>query len=224
MVQSRGFRVTMAALCAAVITLIAPRVFAQTVDQRGNVTVDWEGQPIITITLTPNYHSGYGAVRAVIGTQPTPVPGPHASPSAGSVDFGNVLAGANYLYKYAVHLNVKSNASTGVDVYGEAAADFKTQTDANIMSATSLYWLNSTNGSDSNTGFSPSIAFMKTNGMVSGFTYTTPPTISYTTYPSPISTSTTGNADFYYDYQLKVPPTAAADDYYVWVVYTVLGK
>ena len=113
-------------------------------------------------------------------------------------------------------------------MYGEGSADFTNSTDAStIPISQAVYYLQSTSGSpaDTNTGFSPGTPFMKTGGMVTGGGYAgPPPTIAYTVYPSPIGTASTANSDFYWDYQLKPPPTATSGQYYVWIVYTVVAK
>src|SRR5579862_9010232 len=68
-----------------------------------SATVKWSTQAIVHMSLTPNYFTGFGQVKAVFGAQPTPTHGPNAGPGvgAGDVDFGNILAGDDYLYKYA---------------------------------------------------------------------------------------------------------------------------
>jgi hypothetical protein len=219
-----------AALLAVVLSLSNPRAFAQTVSNRGNVTVKWSTQAIVNVALTPNYASGFGQVPAVIGTQPAPTHGPNAGPSVGQgdVDFGNVLAGKNYLYKYATQLTVNTNDPNGFNLYGEGAADFFNTTDStSVPISSAVYYLSSTSGSpaDPNTGFSPASPFMKTGGVVSGGGYSGPPaTITYTTYPSPIASTVTNNSTLYYDYQLKVPPTATQGLYYVWIVFTAVAK
>lgn len=192
-----------------------------------NATVSWYTQAIVDFTLTPNYSAGYGSVKAVFGTQPTPAPGPAACLGGCAVDFGTVTAGYDYLYRYAAHLHVITNDINGVNVYGEGAADFLNQTDNTSVSLNqALFYLPSTSGgSDSNTGFSSSTPFLKTAGAVSGNSFGTAPTIAYATYPSPVAqTTNSAPADFYYDYQLKVPGYATGGSYYVWVVYTVVAK
>ena len=192
------------------------------------ITVHWNASALIRVTLTQNYYAGFGAVLAKFGPQPTPTHGPDAlGVGLGAVDFGSVLAGDSYLYKYAAHLNVASNDTSGVNVYGEGAADFFNTADSTTVPISqTLYYLNSTNGSsaDPNTGFSPGFPFQKTSGAVTGNGQFTTPSIAYTTFPGPIATSATENSDFYYDYQLKVPATATTGLYYVWVVYTVVGR
>lgn len=222
-------RVWIAALVLSALAIIAtdPRALATT--QTGTVITKWNTQALVKITLTPNYNAGFGQVPAVIGTQPAPVPGPNASLDGGSVDFGSVLAGKNYLYKYAAHLNVQSNSPTGVFVYGEGAADFICNSacgsgTTTLPINTSVYYLTSVASGDTNTGFSPGSPFFKTTGMVVNNTYGTVPSIGYTVYPAPIAQSGLENSDFYWDYQLKVPATAASGDYYVWIVYTVVAK
>jgi hypothetical protein len=212
-----------AALFAAALALANPHASAQTTTT-GTVKVKWQTQALVRVTLTPNYAAGFGQIPAVIGTQPAPTHGPDASLDGGSVDFGNVLAGKNYIYKYATHLNVTSNSATGLNVYGEGAADFFNTSDSSTVPLSqSVYWLNSAASGDANTGFSPGTPFQKTSGAVTGGGQFSPPTISYVTYPAPISTSPLANADFYYDYQLKVPAAATAGLYYVWIVYTVVS-
>jgi hypothetical protein len=218
-----------AALFAVALSFAGPRAFAAgTLSNEVNITVKWATLPHVTIVLTPNYVTGFGQVPATIGTQPAPTHGPSASLGSGSVDFGNIEAGKNYIYKYATHLNVVSNDPNGVNVYGEGAADFVNTTDASsVPISQAVYYLSSTSGSpaDGNTGFSPGTPFMKTSGVVSGGGYAgPPPTIAYTVYPAPIASSTTPAADFYWDYQLKPPPTATSGQYYVWIVYTVVVK
>ncbi|MHB8148417.1 MAG: hypothetical protein ACYDGM_14305, partial [Vulcanimicrobiaceae bacterium] len=137
----------------------------------GPVSIKWHAQAIVNVTLTSNYASGYGAVKAVFGTQPAPTHGPDATGPGTPVDFGSVLAGSTYLYKYAAHVNVVTNSSTGFDLYGEGAADFFNTADSSTQALNqTLYYLNSTSGSpaDSNTGFSPGLPFYKTAGTVTG--------------------------------------------------------
>lgn len=218
-----------AALFAVALSLTAnPHASAQTVNDQ-TITVKWKTTALVHITLTPNYYTGFGQVPAIIGTQPAPTHGPGATGvGTGSVDFGSVLAGKNYLYKYAVHVNVSSSDPTGVNVYGEGAVNFINTADGSTYPIqTSIYYLNSTSGSpaDPNTGFSASVPFQFTSGVVTGGgSPASPPTIAYASYPAPIAQSSTANSDFYWDYQLHVPATASTGDYYSWVVYTVIGK
>jgi hypothetical protein len=193
----------------------------------GTVDVTWHQLPIIHFSLTPNYYTGYGSVLATFGTQPAPTHGPGATGvSTGTVDFGTTLAGDTYLYKYAAHLHVTTNDNAGFYVYGEAATMITNNSDGSTYPAQALYYLNSGASSDSNTGFSPGLPFSPTGGTVTGGgdSISSPPTITYGTYPSPVEQTSTANADFYFDYQFKVPPTATAGNYYVWIVYTVVGK
>lgn len=199
----------------------------------GKVTVSWYAQAIVKATLTPNYASGFGTVKAVFGTQPTPAPGPAACLNGCAVDFGNVLAGTDYLYKYAAHINVVSNDSSGVMLYGQGAADFYNTNDATTQTLnTTVYYVTSTNGSiaDGNTGYTAGLpfeaAYTTPGAVVTGNSFATAPTITYGSGDpaSPIASSTAANADFYYDYQLHVPGAATSGQYYVWIVYTVVAK
>lgn len=213
------------ALAAAAIFAATPPAAASSAT--GNVTVQWYAQAVVKMTLTPNYASGCGAVKAVFGTQPAATAPPQGCMAGGAIDFGGILAGTSYLYKYASHLNLQTNDSNGVNIYGEGAADFVNTADGSSTPLNqALYYLPSTSGgADSNTGFSASLPFYRTTNSVSGNSFGTAPTISYISYPSPIaSTSLSGASDFYYDYQLKVPPMATGGQYYVWILYTVVPR
>jgi hypothetical protein len=194
--------------------------------------VKWDAQAIISMTLTPNYFTGFGQVKAVFGAQPPTTHGPNAGPGVGQgdIDFGNVLSATNYLYKYAAHVNVVSNDSNGFMLYGEGAADFNQNGGAGTTPVSStLFYVNSTSGApaDPNNGFSPGFPFQKTAGIVTGGTYAGPTSINYGgVYPgAAVATSATATGDFYYDYLLKVPASITTNgDYYVWIVYTVVGS
>lgn len=211
---------------AAVVTL-SPALAAPV--SSGTVKVAWYTNAIISMTLTPNYNAGYGTVKAVFGTQPAPTQGPGACANSCAVDFGAVEAGVDYIYKYAAHVNVSSNDTSGFNLYGEGAANFS-DGGANSMNLNqTLYWVPSVASGDANTGFTAGYPFNVTGGMVnptqpeSGI----PPTITYGSYPAPMVVSPTENGDIYQDYELKVPNAAATSstvDYYVWIVYTVVAS
>ena len=208
-------------MAIAMMALLPVAVFAST----ASTVVTWRTNAIVKMTLTPNYNSGFGAVPAVIGAQPAPTHGPNAVLDGGSVDFGNIQAGKTYLYKYAVELNVTTNSSTGFNIYGEGAADFYNLTDgSSVPISQAVYYLPSSASSDSNTGFSAGAPFMITSGSVSGSGYATAPTITYSTYPSPIAQSLAATGTYYYDFELKPPNSATNGQYYVWIVYTVVAK
>lgn len=192
----------------------------------GTVNANWYVTGILKFTLTPNYNAGYGTVLATFGTQPAPSPGSGACLQGCSVDFGNVMQGSSYLYKYAAHLHVLTNDANGFNIYGEGAADFTDGAGNTMPLSQSLFYLPSGATSDTNTGFSPGLAFNVTSGTVSPSTpsSSTAPAITYTTYPSPMYASSLGTNDYYQDYQLKVPYTAATVNYFVWIVYTVVPK
>jgi hypothetical protein len=215
--------------CIAAVAAFAP---AAANTATAPVHVKWDTQAVISMTLTPNYFTGFGQVKAVFGTQPAPTHGPNAGPGVtqGDIDFGDVLSGTDYLYKYAAHVNVTSNDSSGFKLYGEGSADFNQNGGAGTSPISStLFYVTSTNGSpaDPNNGFSPGFPFEHTAGLVTGGTYAGPTSINYGgIYPgAPIASSAAANGDFYYDYLLKVPASVSTGgDYYVWIVYTVVGS
>jgi hypothetical protein len=201
------------AVLAAV--LYAPAVsFAAAPSSNDGVIVEYKAQPVLNMTVTPNYATGYGAIETTLGG----TTGTLQSTPGTTVDFGNVYQGAVYLYRFAAHVSVKSN--THYALYGEGSADL-TGPSGTIPLAQSLYWLNSTSGgTDANTGYSASTPFQATTAP--GAAYDNP-TITYVSYPAPIYTST-GNGDMYYDYQLHLPTTAAIGSYSVYVVYTAVPE
>jgi len=193
----------------------------------GSVTTQWNATPIVKISLTPNYATGYGSVAAVFGTQPAPTHGIDApAVGSGAVDFGTVLAGGSYIYKYAVHLNIFTNSATGFNVYGEGSADFYNQTDTTTTAIDqTIFYVPSVASGDTNTGFTPGFPFQKTTAPQSGAgSFATAPQITYGVYPTPVKSTTLSAADLYYDYEMKVPPTATAGSYFVWIVYTVVPQ
>lgn len=193
----------------------------------GTVNVNWYVAGVVRFSLTPNYNTGFGPVLATFGTQPTPPPaGGNRCLQGCAVDFGTVEQGSSYLYKYAAHLHVVTNDNNGFNVYGEGAADFTDGAGNTMPISQSLYYLSSGAASDPNTGFSPGIAFNVTSGGVNPGTPdpTTAPTITYATYPAPMFSSLSAVNDYYQDYELKVPFTAAAVNYYAWIVYTVVAQ
>lgn len=209
-------------LAAVLLALAAP---AHGWASSGAVTVKYALTSVVKFTLTPNYNTGYGPILATFGTPAAPAPGPNACLQGCSVDFGTTQAGSTYLYKYAAHINVTTNDVNGFYVYGEGAADFSDGSGNTIPVSGSLYYLPSGAASDSNTGFSASLPFSVTTGTVGPSSPTVAPTITYATYPSPMLDATAGGtSDYYQDYQFKVPYTAAASSYYVWIVYTVVPK
>lgn len=194
---------------------------AQSVSNQ-NINVKWYAAYVVHFTLTPNYAAGFGTILATFGPPGTPAPGPNASFQGGSVDFGTVKQGNSYLYRYAAHVNVTSNAP-GLNVYAEGTADF-TGTGSNAgnslpINQTIYYLQSTTGGGDPNTGFSPSTPFLKTTQ--TGASYNNP-NITYTSYPAPAYVAGSGNVDYYFDYQLKLPSNASLGAYYVYVAYTVV--
>ena len=198
--------------------------------------VKWDTQAVITMTLTPNYFAGFGQVKAVFGTQPAPTHGPNAGPGVtqGDIDFGDLLSGTDYsdCIQYAAHVNVTSNDPSGFKLYGEGSADFNQNGGAGTSPISStLFYVTSTSGSPAdpnNNGFSPGFPSPKDDRIPSSAARSVGPTsISYGgIYPgAPVANSATSTGDFYYDYLLKVPASiVTGGDYYVWIVYTVVGS
>jgi hypothetical protein len=217
-----------AIFAALAMTAVLSPAVAASPSASGTVNARWYNAPIINFSLTPNYNTGYGSVLAAFGTQPAPTHGPGATGvGAGTVDFGKTIAGDTYLYKYAAHLHITTNDSSGFYVYAEAAAALVNNSDGTTYPINqALYYLDSGATSDTNTGFTPGLPFSQTGGAVSGGSdsVTDPALIAYSAYPSPIALSSAANNDYYYDYEFKVPGSATNGNYYVWIVYTVVGR
>ena len=103
--------------------------------------------------------------------------GPNAVSNGGTVDFGNVVVGYQYLYKYAAQVNVQTNDTAGFVVYSEGATDLNgsnpVPSPATFPIFSTLFWLPTSSG---NTPFSPATSFNKTggtpiNGGQNGITY-----------------------------------------------------
>ena len=114
----------------------------------------------ITSVVTPNFQAGYGP-QGGTGSGVSPSVGPLAQLQGGYVDFGSsVVAGYNYLYKYAAQVSVTSTDSLGYSVYGEGSTNFSNGATTWPV-GTTLFWL--TSGS-SNTPFSAASPFNVTSG------------------------------------------------------------
>lgn len=205
------------------VFLIAILVTLQPLGASAQVIVKWKPIAALKLVLVPNYASGFGPIKATFGAPGAPTPGAGASYQGGAVDFGTVLTGTNYLYRYAAHVNVQTNGN-GFNLFAEGSGDF-TGTGANTGNSLpinqTIYYLQSTDGSggDPNSGFSPATPFQKTTQP--GATYNNG-TINYLVYPAPIASYSLQNADLYYDFQMKIPGSASLGTYYVYVVYTAL--
>ena len=194
----------------------------------GSAMLNYKILPTVKAQVIPNYLSGYGPSGG-LGSGVTPTPGPNASLQGGTVDFGNVVVGYQYLYKYAAQVNVQTNDSAGFVVYAEGATDFN---GSNPVPApptypifSTLYWLAST---ASNTPFSPATSFNKTGGNPiaggsGGIDYSGTGGV-----PSPMSVVwknlTAGNLSQGFDYQLRLSGSVPASQFNVYIVYTVIGN
>ena len=147
----------------------------------------------------------------------------------GTVDFGNVVVGYQYLYKYAAQVSVQTNDSAGFVVYGEGATDLNGSNPVPVPPTfplfQTLYWLVS---GGANTPFSPATSFNRTNGNpilggAGGIDYSgvggKPSLVSAVwTYP------TAGNVSQGYDYELRLSGAIPTSQFNVYIVYTVVGN
>ncbi len=135
-------------LLAALAAFGSRGASAQAVGGYGSVKLQWHNIPVVNLTITPNYQSGFGP-QGGVGSGSTPAPGGGASLNGGVVDFGNqVVQGYSYLYKYAVKAAVETNDAGGFTLYAEGTTDIQDNTNpgSTIPLNQTLYWLNSNAG------------------------------------------------------------------------------
>jgi hypothetical protein len=198
----------------------------------GAAEATWHVLPTLTTAITPNYQSGFGP-QGGTGSGSTPAVGASAVLDGGYVDFGTVVAGYNYLYKYAAQVQVKTNDNSGFKVFAEGSADFYGTTTMTTQPMNSvLFWALSGTGnspftaatpfqSTANTGDTPT-NFITTNGTNQGqnITFASGPPSSTLIY----SSSTGGTNTQGYDYQIHVPDTVPTDTFSAIVVYTAVAN
>ncbi|MDQ6929228.1 MAG: hypothetical protein M3126_01000 [Candidatus Eremiobacteraeota bacterium] len=175
-------------------------------DQYGSFKATWSALPIINLNLTPNYTAGYGP-QGGAGSGSTPAPGPSAAPSAGFIDFGNVVQGYQYLYKYAVQVNVASNDPLGFKVYASGTTDLNGVSGGTWPINGTLFWLNSNAG---NSAFSPATSFAAS-----------PANSVVWSYPT---TAASPGVNSGFDYELRLTTPITIDRFNVTIQYTAVGN
>jgi hypothetical protein len=212
-------RIVLSLLSALLVVVsTAGPAFAQS---KGAVAATWKVVPLITSTVTPNYQSGFGPTGGS-GSGSTPAVGPSAVLGSGFVDFGSVIAGFAYLYKFAAKVSVTTNDASGFKVYGEGSTDFNGASTGTQPISTLLFWLQNNAG---NTPFSAATPFQATTFPTANagknITYGAgfPPNTSLVW-----SSATGGTISQGYDYEIRLPSTIPTDTFSAFVVYTVIGN
>jgi hypothetical protein len=219
-----------AAAAAALVLTAANPGFAGAASPSayGSTQVNYKIMPTVRAQVTPNYLNGFGPTGG-LGSGATPAAGAGAVLGGGTVDFGNVVVGYQYLYKYAAQVSVQTNDSAGFVVYGEGATDLNGSNSvpapATYPIFQTLYWLVS---GAANTPFSPATSFNRTAGNpiaggAGGIDYSGiggKPSVgsSVWTYP------TSGNVSQGYDYELRLSGAIPTSQFNVYIVYTVIGN
>jgi hypothetical protein len=216
------------AAAAALLLLTAVTAGVASADIAGSAQIKYKINPTVRAQVIPNYLSGFGPVGG-LGSGQTPVVGAGAVLGGGTVDFGNVVVGYQYLYKFAAQVSVQTNDAAGFVVYGEGATDLNgsnpVPTPATFPLAQTLFWLIS---NASNSPFSPAHTFNRTGGAPlaggsGGIDYSgtggQPPPMAVIW-----SNPTSGNVSQGYDYQLRLSGTIPASQFNVYIVYTVIGN
>lgn len=187
----------------AALVISASAAFAA---QYGSAQTTWKALPIINLSLTPNYSGGYGP-QGGAGSGATPAPGPSAAPSAGYIDFGGVVQGYQYLYKYAVQVTVQSNDPLGFQVYANGATDLQGDSGGTWPINQTLFWLPSSAG---NSAFSGATSFQAA-----------PANSVVWSYPT---TAGAPGANQGYDYELRLTTPINVDRFNVTIQYTAVGN
>jgi hypothetical protein len=215
------------AIVGSILAGVDQRALAQSIGSYGSVKLVWKLAPIIKLTITPNYQSGFGP-QGGAGSGSTPAPGPGATLGGGVVDFGsNVVQGYEYLYKYAAQASVLSTDASGFTVYAEGSSDVQDLTVGGTMPLNqTLYWLPS---NSSNTPFSPATGFNATTSPVgcggTCINYATNPPGSAVVWNYPTATmGLPGNSAIQgWDYGLRLF-NSNPDRFQVYIVYTAVGN
>jgi hypothetical protein len=215
-------------LAAAALALAAVPTLAAAAPSTGSAQINYKVLPTVKAQVIPNY--GAFAVTGGFGSGSTPAAGPTAVANGGTVDFGNVVVGYNYLYTFAAQVKVQTNDNAGFIVYAEGATDLNGSNPVPVPATApilgTLYWLVHATG---NSAFSPATSFNKTTGTPLGVNGSTG--IDYSGQggvPSAGSvvwnSITSGNLSQGYDYQLRLPGSLPTSQFDVYIVYTVIGN
>ncbi len=202
---------------------------AQVANSYGSVKLEYKIVPIVNLTITPNYQSGFGP-QGGVGSGATPAPGGGAVANGGVVDFGtNVVQGYAYIYRYAVKAAVQTNDGSGFTLYAEGMSDIQDNTNpgSTIPLNQTLYWLPS---SGSNSPFSAATAFQKTSAAACGVAcinyggINPPSTSAVWNYPNSTMGQPGNVATQGFDYQLRLYSSPPTDNFSVYIVYTAVGN
>jgi hypothetical protein len=213
---------------AAALLLSAATAGSAHAASLGSAQLKYKVNPTVRAQVIPNYASGFGPVGG-LGSGQTPAAGAGAILGGGTVDFGNVVVGYQYLYKFAAQVSVQTNDAAGFIVYGEGATDLNGSNPVpappTFPLAQTLFWLIS---SGTNSPFSPAHTFNRTGGVpiaggAGGIDYSgtggSPPPLAMIW-----SNATSGNVSQGYDYQLRLSGAIPASQFNVYIVYTVIGN
>jgi hypothetical protein len=214
-------------LAAAAMLLPVPALAAGAASY-GSAQLNYKVLPSVHAQVVPNYATSFGP-QGGFGSGSTPAAGSGAVLDGGTVDFGNVIVGYQYLYKYAAQVSVQTNDAAGFIVYAEGATNLNgsnpVPTPSTFPIFQTLYWLVSNAG---NTPFTPATSFLLTAGTPiaggsMGIDYSGvggKPSAGSVVWSYPSS----GNVSQGFDYQLRLPGTLPTSQFNVYVVYTVIGN
>jgi hypothetical protein len=190
----------------------------------GSAQLKYKINATVHASVVPNYQTGFGpsSANSGQGSGSTPAPGSSAVLDGGNVDFGTVVVGYSYLYKYAAQVSVTTNDSAGFIVYGEGATDLNSSS-GTFPLANTLFWLpsnSSNNDFTSATSFESTTTGTAVSGGAGGITYSGAPPASAMIWSSP----TSGTQSRGYDYELRLSSALPTSTFNVYIVYTVIGN
>jgi hypothetical protein len=210
----------------ALAAALAAGAVSDATTRSGAAKATWHVTPAINASVTPNYQTGFGPMGGT-GSGASPAPGSTAVLDGGYVDFGTLVAGYQYIYKYAAQVNVTTNDANGFKVFAEGTSEFVGSTVTLNMNSV-LFWMLS---GSSNTQYSAATPFNTTNntgdlptnpgpGGDQNVTFLTQPPSSTLIY----SSNAQGTSHQGFDYQIRVPDTVGTDQFTATVVYTAVAN
>jgi hypothetical protein len=155
-----------------------------------------------TLTLTPNFNTGFGPVPSVwiSGKFASPAPGSNATLNGGNIDFGTISPGVDYYYQYAMELGV--TASSSYQVTGSISGSLAPGIPANLLT-----WLTS---SPANYGS------LKEIYLAAGLPF------GSASNPIVVASGSSGSTTLKYDYLLIVPDASLSGASTAQIEYTVV--
>lgn len=162
-----------------------------------------------TLTLTPNFNTGFGPAPEVLinGLDPSPAPGQNARLDGGNIDFGSISPGVDYYYRYAMELGVTSSSSW--QLAGSVSGAIAPGIPSNL-----LLWLTSNSAHYPTSGQDD--AALNPEEIFGGSPFGSPAA------PATVASGSSGSTTLKYDYILLVPNVLESGASTAQIDYTVV--